>query len=707
MRNFWFAGMWLLTAAAVHAQPIDPWAREGSIDVDGVTVSMQALRATLIEQAELIRSVAEITGEAVESAGSRGTPPGVARLVQCNGLFGYDTIQSAIDVAQDGDVIVVLPNTCSVLGRWYENIDPRGKRLRIQCADPENPSIVELTVIDGGSAPPEETNQSVVTCRSFEGADTVFNGLTFTNGKGYGITTTQGISTYGGGLYCSGRLPSLWGCRFIGNNADAGGAIFVYSDGSTSLGSGEIRNGLFSANTATSTAGALYLVSSTASSAAKISVSDCRFVNNQAASNAVMYIRCGTSDDTSSPMFSRCLFDGNTSAAGSIVTINSGTGHAISSPMLIDCSFTANTANLGAILYVAAGTGDAMSSPLFSHCNFDGNTVNSGGLVVVSAGTGDSICAPRFDACRFADNTLRMQSNMVRVTSGTGDAIARPVFQSCRFEGNVIDSGRMIQVDSGAARSLAELTLRSCVIGGNTANKGFLYVRAGGNTAAAYADIDGCTIVNNICDAGSMVDLRSGSPLNPSDVSIRNSILWGNRVGAGLEEIQLDDEDVRLAIDDSDLEFLDQIPVSPLIKLGEGNFSLLPEFIDPGGIDDAGTPGDLTDDFAIPGDYHLLVTSPCIDAGDPDYETSDDDIDVDGDPRVLTCRLDVGADEFDPTENPADFTADGLVTIDDLPAFIQALTEGSAGCSIASGDTNDDGRLDGLDISGFVAALID
>ncbi len=582
MKYTWFAGVWLLSAAVVHAQPIDPWAREGPIEVDGLTLSMPALRATLIGQSDLIRSVSEEMGEDVDSAGPRGGTPGVARLVECNGLFGYDTIQSAIDDAQDGDVVVVFPNLCTPQERWFENVNMRGKKIRLQSADPEDPQFVESTVIDGG-APTESSLRSVVTCLTYERAETVIHGLTLTNGSGFQASTTTEY-TKGGGLYCSGAGPSIWGCRVIKNRARDGGGIYYNSPGSPELFRGEVRQCLFSDNESIREGGALFLSSGTGSSKANID-------------------------------FRSCIFRGN-------------------------------QADYGAVAYCDSGTGNTMT-------------------------------APRFFSCRMIENTSLI-SGIVFAEAITGNASSQPEFHSCLFEGNKARSGVFV----------AQAVL---------------------STASAIVHVTNCTVVNNILTTGTTM---TGSPGPQGTIAagvVKGSIFWGNAIKEQYTEFKPSSNSAfAFSIENSNLERLSEILSRyPYIIDGDRNFSSYPEFVEPGGVDDAGTPDDPVDDFLIPGDYHLLVTSPCIDAGDPAYETFDGDLDFEGELRVMTCQLDVGADEFNPARNPADFTADGLFTLDDSSAFIAALLDRPAECGLASGDTNHDGNVDGLDISGFVAALLE
>ncbi|MBW8035558.1 MAG: hypothetical protein FVQ79_08005 [Planctomycetes bacterium] len=48
------------------------------------------------------------------------------------------------------------------------------------------------------------------------------------------------------------------------------------------------------------------------------------------------------------------------------------------------------------------------------------------------------------------------------------------------------------------------------------------------------------------------------------------------------------------------------------------------------------------------GDYHLLPDSPCIDAGDPNYVPEPNETDLDGNQRVISGLIDMGAYEFIP-----------------------------------------------------------
>jgi parallel beta-helix repeat protein len=83
---------------------------------------------------------------------------------------------------------------------------------------------------------------------------------------------------------------------------------------------------------------------------------------------------------------------------------------------------------------------------------------------------------------------------------------------------------------------------------------------------------------------------------------------------------------------------------------GQGNIDVDPCFVEPGrwiDVNDSNLvvePGD-PNAIWVEGDYHLLLDSLCIDAGDPNYSPVPNETDIDGQPRIIGGRVDIGADE--------------------------------------------------------------
>jgi len=139
------------------------------------------------------------------------------------------TIKSAINVANDGDTVLVAPGT------YFEN-NINFKKKAITITSESGP---QDTIIDGGKANP------VVVFGSGEGRGSVLNGFTLQNGKAFfdflaggGIlirnsspTITNNVITnnmgcFGGGIGISGGSPLIQGNTITNNNGNArsGGA---------------------------------------------------------------------------------------------------------------------------------------------------------------------------------------------------------------------------------------------------------------------------------------------------------------------------------------------------------------------------------------------------------------------------------------------------------------------------------------------------
>jgi hypothetical protein len=138
----------------------------------------------------------------------------------------YNTIQGAIDAANDGDIIVVNK------GIYYENICFRGKNIVLQSEEPENPETSKETVIDGGRKGP------VISFRNGEGSNAELRGFTIKGGKGdlqrlTSLTDTSQVKELffigGGILILNNSSPIIENNFIMENDADFGGGIAVLS----------------------------------------------------------------------------------------------------------------------------------------------------------------------------------------------------------------------------------------------------------------------------------------------------------------------------------------------------------------------------------------------------------------------------------------------------------------------------------------------
>jgi len=145
------------------------------------------------------------------------------------GVGYYPTIQSAIDAADNNDIIIVDPN------RYYENINFLGKAITVRSTDPNDANIIAATIIDG-NRPADVNYASVVTFNSGEDNNSVLTGFTITGGTGSWITISwefKGLrwNRGGGGVLCYNMSqPTITKNVFIDNITGEGGGIYIYGD---------------------------------------------------------------------------------------------------------------------------------------------------------------------------------------------------------------------------------------------------------------------------------------------------------------------------------------------------------------------------------------------------------------------------------------------------------------------------------------------
>ena len=119
----------------------------------------------------------------------------------------YLTIQQGIDASTDGDTVLVQPGT------YVENINFNGHNIVLGSLFliTGDTTYIAETIIDGDSA------GSVVTFENAEDRTAIITGFTITNG----------LSQFGGGIYCDSSSPSISNNIIYGNKAwpDDGGGI--------------------------------------------------------------------------------------------------------------------------------------------------------------------------------------------------------------------------------------------------------------------------------------------------------------------------------------------------------------------------------------------------------------------------------------------------------------------------------------------------
>jgi len=160
------------------------------------------------------------------------------------------TIQAGIDVAVDGDTVLVANGT--YVGEGNRDLDFFGKAITVRSANGPESCIINA---EGSESSPHR-------CFNFhqgEGPDSILRGFTLTGGyrsgfgdTGGGIRCDEGTSPtitgnlitgnfadfYGGGIYCAGNSSPMISSNTISNNLSGGG---IFSDGSPTISGNIIR----------------------------------------------------------------------------------------------------------------------------------------------------------------------------------------------------------------------------------------------------------------------------------------------------------------------------------------------------------------------------------------------------------------------------------------------------------------------------------
>jgi parallel beta-helix repeat protein len=441
-----------------------------------------------------------------------------------------------------------------------------------------------------------------VTVRSIDPTDPYFvaqttidcnglgRGFYFHNGEGTnsilaGFTITN---AHDGGIYCN-SSPTIVNCTIIANSTESSGGGIGCSGNPT------ITNCTITGNSANNYGGGIY---------------------------------CNNPTRYSSPKITNCVINGNTANKNSGGGIYCGSG---SSPTIANCTITANsTASSG------GGIG-CSSSPTITNCIITSNlaSYDGGGIYY-----GGSYTTPTITSCTITDNSAG------RYGGGIDCGLSgNPTITNC-----TINSNSAGDYGGGICCRQSNPPITNCIISANLANGDGGGIHCGNGSPT----ITNCTITGNSAStnfgAGGIGSYGSYLP-----ISITNTIVWNNANNSGTGQ----SAQISAAPPTPDVWFSciqDDNPNDANIPFDANNYNIDddPCFVEAGFWVDANDPNIIVEPndpnaVWLDGDYHLLFASPCIETGDPNFIYYDGKKDIDGQPRLMGRRVDIGADEFEIT----------------------------------------------------------
>jgi len=274
-------------------------------------------------------------------------------------------------------------------------------------------------------------------------------------------------------------------------------------------------------------------------------------------SSVLTDIGSGMSNKDASPTINNCTFRGNYATAKE----GGGMYNDRSNPTLTNCTFSANAA------YEGGGMANRRSNPTLINCTFSGNhaTDNEGGGMANCLGGGMANC--------LSNSTLI----------------------SCSFSGNYATGV------GGGMSNIGNSTLINCIFSGNYAKRGSAFDNEGDSNLMLM----NCTFSRNVCRVTGGKAILNNSE---SYLVLTNCIVWDNTGDRIQGHATVSYSNIQAGWP------------------GRGNINADPLFADPLGPDNIA--GTEDDDLRLQSQVGRwdpnsqawvqdVVTSPCIDAGDP------------------------------------------------------------------------------------------
>jgi parallel beta-helix repeat protein len=568
----------------------------------------------------------------------------------------------------------------------------------------ERAGLFDQTILTGdllGDDGPDFANNAEnsyhVVTGSGTDASALLDGFTVTAGNADGASPHN----LGGGMFSSNGSPTVNNCTFTGNTAFQGGGMNNYDHcsptvtactftGNAAVAGGGMNNYdqcsptvtacTFTDNTATNVGGGIRNYGNS-----NPTVTDCTFTGNRATTSyGGGAILCSASDGI--VMIRNCIFRSNAATESSGWT---GWGGALllrnsSRATVESCTFVGNSAEQGG----GAVSNTQNSSLTLLDCCFVNNVAHWAGALWLGHSPGE------VTNCTFVGNDAALMSSLIPLP-GYGGAILSDWSESvvnmtnCLLVGNTALYAAGVELDDGSS-----MTLINCTIAHNKAE-----FEGGGVFNGIYGGQ--CGVKNSILwgNAPDQISTRPGGV-----TTVEYSCIQGGYVGAG--NIQTDPNFVGGPSGSWTANAVYDAATGQTIfthtTAGWVEGELIGKTLNPDlaqyrqSLIVGNTASTLTvwGNFATLGtngtsyqvhDYDLLPGTPCIDGGSNgflppdthDLNTNGDTaepipFDLDGNPRIAWCDVDMGAYEY---QGPfGDHDDNCIVDLDDFAVFEGCLS---------------------------------
>ena len=408
--------------------------------------------------------------------------------------YDFSTIQAGIDVAVDGDMVLVAPGEYIIT----EPITFRGKAITVKSETGADETTIRM------GTPTDINRGSVVVFENNETDSSVLDGFTIMGGTGCRIWAAKGGEAprfwWQGGGICLDNASSgtMRDCAIVQNRADAGGGVSVFSRSSAIL-----TNCIINENSATDPegAGAGVLCWHTSS----VTMTECIIRGNS--SMGVGGGVCCAFD--ASMAMTNCIITGNSArdpegAGGGVICWDS------SSVTMAECIIRDNS-TMGPGGGVCCGSLDSSmtSSVTMTNCEIMGNTAAKfgGGIYGRNA-------LATLTNCVIAQNTGGWGGGGVGTSGGSFYGVSFIQITNCTITGNsgAVDAGGGGVVSYGRGSiGAGSITITNSIVCRNTSAKGpEISLMGGEKISVSYSNVAGGQTRVNV-EGGSTLDWGPGN----------------------------------------------------------------------------------------------------------------------------------------------------------------------------------------------------